>query len=84
MENEYFWTEGSIAGYVLTNSSTMNRDNAYITTLTNKHTPEKTRATVEKRWSDNDNQDGKRPESITVSLNKSADGLAGTVVTYTL
>ena len=84
VENEYFWTEGSIAGYVLTNSSTMNRDNAYITTLTNKHTPEKTRATVEKRWSDNDNQDGKRPESITVILKKSVNGLVGTVDTYTL
>ena len=84
VENEYFWTEGSIAGYVLTNSSTMNRDNAYITTLTNKHITEKVSATVEKSWSDNDNQDGKRPESITVILKKSVNGLVGTVDTYTL
>ncbi len=84
VENEYFWTEGSIAGYVLINSSTMNRDNAYITTLTNTHTPEKTSATVEKRWRDNDNQDRKRPESITVILKKSVNGLVGTVDTYTL
>ena len=84
VENEYFWTEGSIAGYVLENGSTMNRDNAYITTLTNKHITEKTSATVEKRWRDNDNQDQKRPESITVILKKSVNGLVGTVDTYTL
>ena len=62
----------------------MNSDNAYITTLTNTHTPEKTSATVEKRWRDNDNQDRKRPESITVILKKSVNGLVGTVGTYTL
>ena len=84
VENEYFWTEGSITGYMLKNGSTMNSDNAYITTLTNEHTPEKTSATVEKRWRDNDNQDGKRPESITVILKKSVNGLVGTVDTYTL
>ena len=84
VENEYFWTEGSITGYVLKNGSTMNSDNAYITTLTNTHTPEKTSATVEKRWRDNDNQDRKRPESITVILKKSVNGLVGTVDTYTL
>ncbi len=84
VENEYFWTEGSITGYVLKNGSTMNSDNAYITTLTNTHTPEKTSATVEKRWRDNDNQDRKRPESITVILKKSVNGLVGTVGTYTL
>ena len=84
VENEYFWTEGSITGYMLKNGSTMNSDNAYITTLTNEHTPEKTSATVEKRWRDNDNQDQKRPEKITVILKKSVNGLAGTVGTYTL
>ena len=84
VENEYFWTEESIAGYVLTSGSTMNSDNAYITTLTNKHITEKTSATVEKRWRDNDNQDQKRPESITVILKKSVNGLVGTVDTYTL
>ena len=84
VENEYFWTEESIAGYVLTSGSTMNSDNAYITTLTNKHITEKTSATVEKRWRDNDNQDQKRPESITVILKKSVNGLIGTVDTYTL
>ena len=50
----------------------------------NTHAPEKTSATVEKRWRDNDNQDRKRPESITVILKKSVNGLVGTVDTYTL
>ena len=36
--------------------------------ITNKHVPEKTKVEGQKTWSDNDNQDGKRPESITVNL----------------
>ena len=34
----------------------------------NTHTPEKTEVSVSKTWDDNDNQDGKRPTSITVTL----------------
>ncbi len=36
--------------------------------ITNTHTPEKTEIHVEKKWSDENNQDGKRPESVTVYL----------------
>ena len=36
--------------------------------ITNSYTPGKTSATVTKIWNDAENQDGKRPESITVSL----------------
>ncbi len=36
--------------------------------VTNTYTPEQTSVTVTKAWADNDNQDGKRPESITVKL----------------
>ena len=36
--------------------------------ITNTHTPEKTTITGSKTWDDADNQDGKRPESITVRL----------------
>ena len=36
--------------------------------ITNIHTPEKTTISGSKTWNDNDNQDGKRPESITVRL----------------
>ena len=36
--------------------------------ITNTHTPEKTTISGSKTWDDADNQDGKRPESITVRL----------------
>ena len=36
--------------------------------ITNKHTPEKTKVEGEKTWDDADDQDGKRPTSITVNL----------------
>ncbi len=37
-------------------------------TITNKHTPETVTITGTKTWNDADNQDGKRPASITVNL----------------
>ena len=56
-------------------------------TITNKHTPEVTSVTVNKIWDDNNNQDGKRPESITVRLfadGKEYTGADGNPVTATL
>ena len=42
-----------------------------MTTLTNKHTPATTEATVKKVWDDANNQDGIRPaESLTVTLSE--------------
>ena len=38
------------------------------TIFTNVYTPAKTQVPVKKVWNDSDNQDGKRPESITVKL----------------
>ena len=38
------------------------------TTITNMHTPETTEVSGTKTWADNDDQDGKRPDSITVNL----------------
>ena len=38
-------------------------------TVTNRHEPETVTVTVIKVWEDNNNQDGKRPESLTVALN---------------
>ncbi|MCY7189190.1 Cna B-type domain-containing protein [Streptococcus gallolyticus] len=38
------------------------------TTITNTHTPETTEVSGTKTWADNDDQDGKRPDSITVNL----------------
>ena len=43
-------------------------ENGYIGTITNTHEIEKTSVTVNKKWEDENNQDGKRPESITVKL----------------
>ncbi|MCR5051533.1 MAG: Cna B-type domain-containing protein [Streptococcus sp.] len=36
--------------------------------ITNSHTPETTEVSGTKTWNDNDDQDGKRPDSITVNL----------------
>ncbi|MDO4369484.1 MAG: Cna B-type domain-containing protein [bacterium] len=41
--------------------------------ITNKHAPEKINIKIKKSWNDNNNQDGIRPESITVKLYK--DGI---------
>lgn len=61
----YTWTEVDVPeGYSLTGTS----KNETVTTLTNTHTPELTSITGTKTWKDADNQDGKRPESITVNL----------------
>ncbi|WP_227984864.1 Cna B-type domain-containing protein, partial [Streptococcus ruminantium] len=38
------------------------------TTITNTHTPETTEVAGTKTWNDNNDQDGKRPKSITVNL----------------
>ena len=66
----YSWTEADMPeGYALTNTSV----NGTITTLTNSYTPETTSVSGIKTWNDADNQDGKRPESITIRLY--ADGL---------
>ena len=62
---EYTWTEETLPeGYELTDNS----KNGTVTTLTNTYAPETTSITVTKTWDDADNQDGKRPESITVRL----------------
>ena len=58
-----------IEGY--TTEITGNAADGY--TVTNSHTPETISLTVEKVWDDADNQDGKRPASVTVIL--LADGV---------
>ena len=42
-------------------------------TITNSHTPETTSVSGSKTWNDNNNQDGKRPESITINLVKNGE-----------
>jgi hypothetical protein len=59
--------ESSIDGYTTTGSPAEDHG-----TITNKHTPEKTSVEAEKVWDDANNQDGIRPESVSVQLK--ADG----------
>ena len=64
-EIAYTWTEEGLSDdYKLTGTAT----NGAITTLTNIHTPETVSATVRKVWDDANDQDGIRPESLTVKL----------------
>ncbi len=42
--------------------------------VTNKHTPETTSKTLTKVWDDNSDQDGKRPDDVTLTLYKTVDG----------
>ena len=58
-EIEYTVTEEKVTGY---------ETNISGTTITNTHTPETIDVTGNKVWKDNNDQDGKRPESITVNL----------------
>ena len=51
-------------GYKLTDT----RKNGTVTTLTNTYAPEKVSITGIKTWNDANNQDGKRPTSIKISL----------------
>ena len=51
--------------------------------ITNKHTPEKTSVSGEKIWDDNNDQDGKRPDSITVYLLADGQRVDGKSVTVT-
>lgn len=69
---EYSVTEDHVAGYSTTYSGY---------DITNHYTPGKTSVTVEKHWEDSHDQDGIRPETVTVKL--LADG-ADTGKTVTL
>ncbi len=71
----YSWTEeGLPGGYELTSNET----EGTVTTLTNRHEPERVAAWVRKKWSDNGNQDGVRPASLTVTLMKNGQTPVGT------
>ena len=76
-EIAYTWTEDESKlpeGYSLKSSEKV----GLITTITNTYEPEKTSAKVMKVWDDAENQDGKRPESISVTL-KAGDTVVETV-----
>ena len=64
---DYTWVEdeaGLPDGYTLTSD----HKEGTITTLTNSYTTKETEIEVTKAWNDADNQDGKRPEEIIVTL----------------
>ena len=71
-EIEYTWEEKNVPDeYELTSNTT----EGTLTTITNTHTPEKVEATVKKVWDDANNQDGKRPETLTVELKADGESL---------
>ncbi len=65
------------AGYKLTDVS---NDVNNVFTITNSHTPEVTEVAVTKVWDDNDDQDGKRPASVTVKLLADGEDTGKTLV----
>ena len=67
---------GRIPGY----ESTVTGDVQTGFVITNSHTPELTKISGEKIWDDGDNQDGKRPESITVNLFANGEKIDSKVV----
>ncbi len=73
----YAVEEGDVEGYVT--SYQMNEDGSII--ITNTHEVETTTIAGEKIWDDADNQDGIRPESITIHLYADETEVASTEVT---
>ena len=67
---------GRIPGY----ESTVTGDVQTGFVITNSHTPELTNISGEKIWDDGNNQDGKRPESITVNLFANGEKIDSKVV----
>ncbi|MBQ2252321.1 MAG: Cna B-type domain-containing protein, partial [Clostridia bacterium] len=61
---EYTVTEEAVEGY--RTSVEGSAENGFI--VTNTHLPEKTEVSGNKTWNDANNQDGKRPTSITINL----------------
>ncbi|MFT4445789.1 Cna B-type domain-containing protein, partial [Parvimonas sp. G1967] len=70
-EIKYTIDEEEVTGYTKTIDGT---------NIKNSYTPGKVNISGEKTWDDNDNQDGKRPEKITVILKKTVDGKTSEVI----
>jgi len=64
-EIRYTVTEDAVSGYQLTGITGSMADGY---TVTNSHTPETVSVSGAKTWNDNGDQDGVRPESITINL----------------
>ena len=68
---------GTVKGY----KTTVNNANHGNVMITNSHTPEKTEVSGIKTWKDANDQDGKRPASITVNLLADGNKVAEKTVT---
>ena len=77
VEIVYSVAEVSVEGY----TTTVTGDQLSGYHITNTHTPETTSVSGSKTWNDNDDQDGFRPDSITVNL--LADGVVIQTITVT-
>ncbi len=73
----YTVQEISVTGYTTVITGTVT--DGY--TITNSHTPEVVEISGSKTWNDADNQDGKRPESITINLLKNGEVIDTITVT---
>ncbi len=68
-EIQYTWLESGAENYLRTNTTV----NGQVTSLTNTHVPAVTSQTVTKVWDDGDNQDGRRPDSLRVTLSNGTE-----------
>ena len=75
----YTVKEDEVKGY--TSKVTGDETKGYV--VTNTYNPEKTEISGSKTWDDKDNQDGKRPESITIHLFANGEEVATKEVTAT-
>ena len=68
-------TIGDSKGYIYTSEvdTTLSNEKSTVYKLTNTHTPGVKSLSVKKQWIDNENQDGKRPQSIKVKLTAEAN-----------
>lgn len=84
--NQYTYTvvEDSVSGYKGTvegsSSTDANGNVSYAFTLKNSHAPSVVNLSVTKVWDDGDNQDGVRPEQVSVDVLRSEDGVTKTIV----
>ena len=89
--NKYTYTvqEDAVPGYTGTTEGTSSTDGrgnvSYAFTLTNSHTPSVVNLSVSKKWVDGNNQDGIRPDSVSVDvLRTNGSGAAQVVATLKL
>ena len=75
----YTVTEDEVTGYTTAITGTA----AAGFTVTNTHTPDTTEVTVTKVWNDNSNQDGVRPENVTIRLLANGEEVRNAEITGT-